>query len=373
MEVLNMEFVVDKDGLTSGISLSERFTAGKTTMPILSGVKFSAYGSTLELSATDLEMGIECRVPAQIMEEGDAVISTKALSEILRKLPKGQVHFKCEKNRVNVESGDFHLIIPALESDDFPEVVPRETSPLIKLPKEVLKNMIRQTIFARAEDSIARPVLTGELLELKGGRFHVVALDGFRIAWRWEELEGSDFSVVVPGKALLELSRALSDGEDSLEIHVGGNRVIFATENITISSRLLEGKFIDYEQVVEIEPRVTVVANTDLLLSSIERAFVVAREGSKNNLIKFDIESNCIKISTESDVGSVYEKVECSTSGEDLIVAFNARFFIEALRSVEKPEVEMKFAGEVGPCVIRPVGVENHVNFILPVRLRSDG
>ncbi|KXG76374.1 DNA polymerase III subunit beta [Fervidicola ferrireducens] len=368
-----MEFVIDKDELLSGISLAERFIAGKTTMPILSGVKFSAYGSTLELSATDLEMGIECRLPAQIMEEGDIVISTKALSEILRKLPKGQVLFKCEGGRVYVESGDFHLTMPALESDDFPEAVPQQTSPLIKLPKEVFKNMVKQTIFARAEDSIARPVLTGELLELKEGKFHVVALDGFRIAWRWEELEGSDFSVVVPGKALLELTRAISDGEDFLEIHTGGNRVVFRTENTTISSRLLEGKFIDYEQVVEIEPKVTAVANTDLLLSSIERAFVVAREGSKNNLIKFNIESNCIKISTESDIGSVYEKVDCDTAGEELLVAFNARFFIEALKSVEKPEVEMKFAGEVGPCVIRPLGVENHVNFILPVRLRSDG
>lgn len=367
-----MEFVIDKDELLSGISLAERFIAGKTTMPILAGVKFSAYGSTLELSATDLEIGIECRLPAQIMEEGNIVISTKALSEILRKLPKGQVLFKDEGGRVYVESGDFHLTMPALESDDFPEAVPQQTSPLIKLPKELFKNMVKQTIFARAEDSIARPVLTGELLELKEGKFHVVALDGFRIAWRWEKLEGSDFSVVVPGKALLELTRAISDGEDFLEIHTGGNRVVFRTENTTISSRLLEGKFIDYEQVVEIEPKVTAVVNTDLLLSSIERAFVVAKEGSKNNLIKFDIGSNCIKISTESDIGSVYEKVDCDTVGEELLVAFNARFFIEALRSVEKPEVEMKFAGEVGPCVIRPLGVENHVNFILPVRLRSD-
>ncbi|MDN5332006.1 MAG: polymerase subunit beta [Tepidanaerobacteraceae bacterium] len=368
-----MEFVIEKDELLSGISLAERFIAGKTTMPILSGVKFSAYGRTLELSATDLEMGIEYRVPAQIMEEGDIVISTKALSEILRKLPKGQVTFKSDGGRVSVDSGDFHLTMPALESDDFPEAVPQQTSPLIKLPKEVFKNMVKQTIFARAEDSIARPVLTGELLELKDGRFNVVALDGFRIAWRWEELQGPDFSIVVPGKALLELTRAISDGEDNyFEIHTGGNRVVFCTENMTISSRLLEGKFIEYEQVVDIEPKVTAVANTDLLLSSIERAFVVAREGSKNNLIKFNIESDCIKISTESDIGSVYEKVDCDISGGELIVAFNARFFIEALRSVEKPEVEIKFAGEVGPCVIRPLGVENHVNFILPVRLRSE-
>lgn len=368
-----MEFLIDKDDLLAGILLAERFTAGKTTIPILAGIKFSAYGSTLELSATDLEMGIEYRVPAQIMEEGDIVISTKALSEILRKLPKGQVLFKCDGGQVRVESGDFYLTMPALESDDFPEAVPNQTNPLIKLQKEVFKNMVKQTIYARAEDSIARPVLTGELLELKNGKFHVVALDGFRIAWRWEEIEGTEFSIIVPGRALLELTRAISGGEDFIEIHTGGNRVVFYTENMSISSRLLEGKFIDYEQVVEIEPKVTAVANTDLLLSSIERAFVVAREGSKNNLIKFNIQSNSIKISTESEIGSVYEKVDCDTSGEELLVAFNARFFIEALRSVEKPEVEMKFAGEVGPCVIRPLGVENHVNFILPVRLRSDG
>ncbi|MCG0275091.1 MAG: DNA polymerase III subunit beta [Thermosediminibacteraceae bacterium] len=368
-----MEFLIEKDELLEGITTAEKFIAGKTTMPILSGIKFSSYGNTLELSATDLEMGIEYRLPAQIMEEGEAVISTKVFSDITRKLPKGPVMFKSKEGYVTVETGDFHLKMPVLESSDFPEVIPRETNPILRFPVDIFKNMIKQTIFARAEESIARPVLTGELLELRGGKFHVVALDGFRIAWRWEEVEGPDFSVIVPGRALLELTRAFSDDEEEyFEIHTGGNRVVFRTEKMTMASRILEGNFIDYEQVVNVDPKVTVVVNTDALLSSIERAFIVAREGSKNNLVKFKIGNNCMEISTESEIGSVYEKVECDTAGEDLFVAFNAKFFIEALKSIEKPEVELKFSGEVGPCVIRPLDVENHINFILPVRLRSE-
>ncbi|ADL06799.1 DNA polymerase III subunit beta [Thermosediminibacter oceani] len=368
-----MQFLIEKDQLLSGVSVAERFIASKTTMPILSGIKFSAYGSTLELSSTDLEMGIECRLPAQIMEEGDAVISTKVFSDIARKLPQGQVLFRRQEGQITVEAGDFRLNMPVLEAGDFPEVVPPETNPILKFPKETFKNMVKQTIFARAEDSIARPVLTGELLEARNGRFHVVALDGFRIAWRWEEAEVPDFSVVVPGRALLELTRALSDtGEDTFEIHTGRNRVVFCTENLVMATRVLEGKFIDYEQVVKVDPKITVVAKTDALLSSIERAFIVAREGSKNNLVKFRIGNGRMEVSSETEMGSVYEKVECETSGDDLVVAFNARFFIEALRSVEQPEIELKFAGEVGPCVIRPRNVENHINFILPVRLRSE-
>ena len=170
-----------------------------------------------------------------------------------------------------------------------------------------------------------------------------------------------------------ELARIFSDEEDDeFAIYSGKNRVEFRTNDIVISSRILEGNFIDYEKVMCIQDKTRVNIAVDALLGAIERAYIMAREGNKNNLIKFFISKDTIEVSADTELGNINDKLLCNTSGDELLIAFNARFLIDALRTIESTHVNLFFSGETGPVIIKPVDKENQINFILPVKLRGD-
>lgn len=380
-----MKFVVEKDYLLSALTVVEKFVPSKSPIPLLSGIRFIASHDFLSLSATDLDLGIEHKIPLEeapgpvkIMETGSAVFPARIFSEIARKMPMGEVVFSCAENRVEITAGSFRMTLPCFDALDFPEIAREDLSPAMNFSQKLFKNMIKQTAFARAEESTSRPQLTGLLVESRGNVLHMVALDGFRIAWRKENLdkdpilESKDFSLIIPGRTLMEVMRIFGDGEEIFTLYAGKNRVEFRTENTVISSRLLEGNFINYEQVTNVESQTTVHIDVDNISSAIDRGLTLAREGSKNNLIKFRISQDTFEVSAETEIGNLNDRLSCKTQGEDLLIAFNARFLMDALRSIETPEVQFAFSGESGPCIMRPVGVENYINFVLPVKMRGE-
>ncbi|AYO29195.1 MAG: polymerase subunit beta [Thermoanaerobacteraceae bacterium] len=381
-----MKFIVDRDILLSALSVVEKFVPSKSPITLLSGIRFIASPDYLSLSATDLDMGIEHKIPVvdtsddsiKILETGSKVFPARIFSEIARKMPMGEVMFSCSDGRVEINAGNFSMTLPYFESEDFPEITRDELSPAMNFSQKLFKNMIKQTIFARAEESTSRPQLTGILVECRQNTLNMVALDGFRIAWRKENLEkdssvvNADFSLIIPGRTLMEVSRIFGDGEESFTLYAGKNRVEFRTESTVISSRLLEGNFIDYEQVTRVEPKTIVDIDVDSIFSAIDRGLTLAREGSKNNLIRFRISDGLVEVSAETEMGSLCDRMQCQKEGDDLLIAFNARFLMDALRSIETPDVHLTFSGESGPCIMRPKGAQNHVNFVLPVKIRGE-
>lgn len=379
-----MKFLIDRDELILSISTVEKFVPSKSPLSILSGIKFFACNDSLYLSATDLDMGIEYKlenIPEKLIvsEEGNIVIGSKILSEIVRRIPQGMVEFTRQENQVHISSGEFKMVLPCFNAEDFPEISKKELFKTIKLKQSMFKEMIKQTIFARADETTSRPQLTGILIDYKDNVFNMVALDGFRIAWRYEEFKEEesygvdDFKIIVPGSTLLEVSRVFSDDDEAhFELYAGQNRVEFVTEKTLISSRVLDGNFIDYKKVMEVEPKTTLLISTDQLQSAVDRANILAREGNKNNLVKFNITDNFIEVQAETELGSISDKVLCNIQGEQLVIAFNARFFIDALRTISQTQIKMVFSGDTGPCIITPLEAENHKNFILPVKLRGD-
>lgn len=379
-----MKFLIDRNELILSISTVEKFVPSKSTVSILSGIKFFACNNSLYLSATDLDMGIEFKIEntpekLSVIEKGNIVIGSKILSEIVRRIPQGMVEFTRKENQVHISSGEFNMVLPCFNADDFPEISKMELFKTIRLKQRMFKDMIKQTVFARADDTTSRPQLTGILIDYKENVFNMVALDGFRIAWRYEELveedssDTGDFKIIVPGNTLLEITRIFSDDDEAyFKLYAGKNRVEFVTENILISSRVLDGNFIDYKKVMEVEPKTTISISTEDLHSAVDRANILAREGNKNNLVKFNIEDNFIEVQTETELGSISDKVLCNIEGEELVIAFNARFFIDALRTISSPQIKMNFSGDMGPCIITPLETDNHKNFILPVKLRGD-
>jgi len=379
-----MKFLIDKTQLIAGISAVERFVPSKSTVSILSGIRFQVDGDDLHLAATNLEMGIDYKIQGKsetldILEEGSMVIGSKILSEIVRKMPEGTVEFKSEEKTVYISSGEFNMKLPCFDADDFPEISKTDGSETIVLKQKPFKDMIRQTIFARAEETSSRPQLTGILIDYKDNVLNMVALDGYRVAWRYEEQDpeatsfSGNFKVIVPANTMMEISRIFVDDEDAeFKLFADRNRVEFKTDNILISSAILEGDFIDYARVMNVEAATTVEVDTTELQWAIERANIIAREGNKNNLIIFDIREDFIEVKADTELGSIKDRVQCSTEGEKLIIAFNAKFFIDALRTIDSPKIKLSFSGSTGPCIITPLETENHKNLILPVRLGDD-
>lgn len=376
-----MRFLIDKNQLITGISTVEKFVPSKSTISILSGIKFFIDDDFLHLAATNLEMGIDYKIEKiqdkfNILEEGSIVIGSKILSEIARKIPDGMVEFVSEENKVSISTGEFNMKLPCFDAKDFPEISKIEPQETIKLKQRLFKEMIKQTIFARADETTSRPQLTGILIDYKDNVLNMVALDGFRVAWRHEEQDTeetsctSDFKVIVPASTMLEVSRIFADNDEAeFKLYAGKNRVEFKTENILISSRVLEGDFIDYVKVMNVEPDTIVEVDTGKLQSAVERANILAREGNKNNLVIFNIADNFIEVKADTELGSISDKVACDIQGEELTIAFNARFFIDALRTIDAAMIQLNFSGSTGPCIITPISVDNHKNFILPVKL----
>ncbi len=379
-----MKIVISRNELASGISAVEKFVPSKTPISILTGIKFSAYDDFLCLSATNLDMGIEYKIKNEsdklsILEGGSIVIGSKILSEIVRRISENTVEFDIRENKAYISSGQFNMVLPCFNAMDFPEISRNNSSDGIRLRQSMFKDMIKRTIYARADDTTSRPQLTGALIDYKDNILNMVALDGFRIAWCCEQLnetEASDireFKTIVPGDTLLEISRIFEDDEQAyFELYASKNSVEFLTEKFLITSRVLDGDFIDYKTVMQIKPKTTAIVPTDELRLAVERASVLAREGNTNNLVKFYIAENSIEVQVETELGRITDKVLCSTEGEEMLIAFNAGFFIDALKTIFSPKIKLHFSDETGPCIITALETDNHKNFILPVRLRGD-
>ncbi|WP_213975114.1 DNA polymerase III subunit beta [Tepidanaerobacter acetatoxydans] len=379
-----MKIVISRNELASGISAVEKFVPSKTPISILTGIKFSAYDDFLCLSATNLDMGIEYKIKNEsdklsILEGGSIVIGSKILSEIIRRISENTVEFDSRENKAYISSGQFNMVLPCFDAMDFPEISRNNSSDGIRLRQGMFKDMIKRTIYARADDTTSRPQLTGALIDYKDNILNMVALDGFRIAWCCEQLnetEASDineFKTIVPGDTLLEILRIFKDDEQAyFELYASKNSVEFLTEKFLITSRVLDGDFIDYNTVMQIKPKTTAIVTTDELRLAVERASVLAREGNTNNLVKFYIAENSIEVQAETELGRITDKVLCNTEGEEMLIAFNAGFFIDALKTIFSPEIKLHFSDETGPCIITALETDNHKNFILPVRLRGD-
>lgn len=376
-----MKFSIKHKDLLKAITTVYKFVPTKTPVSLLTGIKFELTEDMLKIMATDLDMGILFKIPnngenINIEQKGSVVIDGKILSDIVRKMPSGDIEFIQDDDKIKITANDFKMMLSCFPADDFPDISSDSTSFLTAFNQNLFKKMINQVIFARADNSTSRPYLTGVILDCKENILNAVALDGFRIAWRKEKLldkDTEDFRLIVPGKTLTEISNIFSeDDEQKFELYLGKNKVEFRTDDIIITSRTLQGDFIDYEKIVNIEPKTRVEVETDSLLRAIDRANILAQQVNKNNLFKMNITDGKIEILAEAELGKISDKIECKTEGEDLLIAFNARFFIDALRSIEYPMINLDFSKDTGPCVIKPVDIENHVNFILPVKLRSD-
>jgi len=364
-----MIFTCEKQKLLEGISIVQKAITGKSTMQILEGIYIKTNQTTLTLIGSDMDVSIQTSVDATIVDEGSIVIDAKIFGEIIRKLPNSTIKIETIENqliKITCEKSVFDVVY--MNTNEFPELPEVNENLKISVNQNILKNMIKGTSFAIAQDE-TRPILQGILFEVKNKNLNLVALDGYRLAIKSEFLDTDiDMEVVIPGKTLNEVSKILEDIDDIVDITFTNNHILFNLEKTKIVSRLLEGKFINYNSLLPQEHKLLVNVNRQELQNAIERASLMAKDGN-TNLIRLDLQQDNLIITSNSQLGKVREEISIKLQGDEIQIAFNSRYLLDVLKNVEDNEVVMKMSSGISPCVIEEKNNENAKYLVLPVRL----
>lgn len=368
-----MKFKCFQKDLSDAIAKVQRAVPTRSTMPVLQGILVEAKENTVKLTGTDIDITIQTRISAEVIEEGSVVMPSHIFGDVIRKFPEADITVQLnERFQMDIICEDSILTtLQGLEPYEYPEIQQVEKKQQIKLPQDIFKRMIQQTIFAVATDE-TRPILTGALLEVENGCMVMVCLDGYRLALRKEILSENvvNTSIIIPGKSLNEISRILEDQECDLYINVGDKHVHFDLGDTQIISRLLEGEFVNYKQIIPQEYKTRVKVDRLLLQQGLERASLMSRE-LENNLIKLNVQDDKLVITSNSDIGKICEQIPIIVEGKNIEIAFNARYLLDVMRVVKDDEICLDFTTNVSPCIVRPLEGEAYCYLVLPVRLHS--
>lgn len=365
-----MHIYCRKELLLSTINTVLKASSTKTTMPILECILLTAKNNQLILLGNNLELAIESTVEADVSQEGQIALDARLFSDIMKRMPGDTIEIKVDEHGMAYilsEQSKFKIV--GQPGDRFPTLPNVEKEKVCVLKQDVLKEMIRQTIFAVAQDE-TRPILTGEMLQIKNNTLNMVAVDGFRIAYRRANIlnELEDFEVIIPGKTLNEIYKILSTEDKEIQIYFSDNHVLFDLGESKIVSRLLEGEFLRYEQIFSPDYETKILINRKNLLMSLERAALISREGKKNPIhIEFDADT--MIITSNAELGASREEISTNLEGKEISIAFNPKYLLEALRVIDDEEIFIQFISPLTPCTICPKEGDHYKYLILPIRM----
>lgn len=367
-----MKIICSKANLLKGVNIVSKAVPTRTTMAILECILIDASAGEIKLTANDMEIGIETIIDGDIIERGIIALDAKIFSEIVRKLPDNDVTIETDatfKTVITCEKAKFNIIGKSGEDFSYIPVIPRNEPVVIS--QFTLKEVIRQTIFSIA-DNDNNKLMTGELFEINDNRLKVVSLDGHRISIRNIELKESyeHKKVVVPGKTLMEISKIIPGSvEDDVQIFITDNHIIFEFERTTVVSRLIEGEYFRIDQMLSTDYETKIVINKRELLDCIDRATLLIKEGDKKPIIMNVTDGN-MEMKINSFVGSMNEDIEIDKEGRDILIGFNPKFFIDALRVIDEERITLYMVNPKAPCFIRDEN-ESFIYLILPVNFNA--
>lgn len=365
-----MRICCDRQALADAVNNVQRGVAAKSALPALEGILLKASGTSLFLAGYDMEMGITTTIEAEVQEAGEVVLTAKLFSEMIRKLPSDEVTISSnEKNNTVVKSGYAEFTIMGYSSAEYPELPSINDGAALTIQQDVLKSMIRQTLFAVAQTD-TRPVHTGVQFELENQLLRLVAVDGSRLAMRCETIKSEEqLRFVVPGKTLGEVLKLLKEEEQPLYITVGTRHIIMEIGGYSVFSRLLDGEFLPYRKAIPEHVSTTVRIKTRELMDAVDRASLVINDRLKSPLI-CRFKEDRISLSCITALGSANDVIEATIEGRQEEMGFNSRFLLEALRNTESDEVMIQLNGAQAPMKILPVSGDSFLFLVLPVRLK---
>lgn len=367
-----MKLVCSKSNLLSGVQIVSKAVSNKTTMSILECIMVDATDGMIKLTANDMDLGIETIIEGEIVEKGFIALDAKIFLEIVRKLSDSDITIETDasfKTLITCEKAKFTIIGKSGEDFSYLPQVQKEDS--IVISQFTLKEVVRQTIFS-ISDNDNNKLMTGELFEINGKELKVVSLDGHRISIRKIELreEFGSKKVVVPGKTLNEVSKILPGGADSLvTISFDAKHIVFEFENTTVVSRLIEGEYFRIDQMLSSDYETKVKINKKELLNCIDRATLLVKEGDKKPII-INITDNNMELKINSILGSMNEDIDIEKQGKDLMIGFNPKFLIDAIRVIDDESIDLYMVNPKAPCIIKNQS-EDYIYLILPVNFTT--
>lgn len=368
-----MKLICGKEELLKGVQIVQTVVSPKSTLPVLSNFLLEAEKQQIKLSSTDLEVGVSCFIKGEIAKEGSITIPAKRFGDIIRELPEDKdIEIRAdETNQISVKCGKSHFILMGLPKSDYPVLPDFPEEKTFEVPKDVLRSMIRRSSFAVSTDE-TRYVLNGLYLNCEKGTMRLVATDGRRLAFVLRE--GIDKKienkVIVPTKAVNEVQRIISAEEknDTVKIGVTENQVAFRVDSVTIVSRLIEGTFPNYEQVIPKKHEIQIKLKTKEALSAVRQMALLVSD--KASGIKFTFGKNTLRITASAQgLGSGEAEMDVEYQGQVFEIAFNPAFLIDVLKNMDENEVYFEMTNSLNPALIRPVNDKNYICVIMPMRV----
>ena len=357
-----------KSELISGINIVSKAVPSRTTLSIQECILIDARTSSITLTANDMEMGIETEVTGIVEEKGAAAIDARMLSDIIRKLPENEVTISADENlhvKIVCEKANFQIM--AKEWEDFSRIPYLEKEDPVEISQFSLKEMIRQTIFSIAAND-SNKIMTGELFEINENILRVISLDGHRISIRRLVMKNNypAKSVIVPGKTLQEIFKILpGDAESIVEMYRTQNHIMFIFDSTTVVSRLIEGVYFRVDQMISSDYETKVTINRRELLDCIDRSILLVREEDRKPII-MNIADNKMELRINSQIGSMDEEIDIEMEGREIMIGFNPKYLIDALRVIDDEKIDIYYMNAKAPCFIRDAA-GNYIYLVLPV------
>lgn len=362
-----------KSNLLQGITIVSKAVSTKTAYPILSCILIEVKNGIIKLTANDMEIGIESYVDGTVVEDGKVALEAKIFSDIIRKLPDSEVMIETNneyKTKIQCEKSEF--TISGKSGDDFSNLPSVIKDKSIVISQFTLREIINQTIFS-ISDNENNKLMTGELFEVANNKLSVVSLDGHRISIRNVELKGenNDVKVVVPGKALSDISKIITGGiDDDVNIYFTDNHILFEFDQTKVVSRLIEGEYFRIAHMLSVDYQIKMQINKREFLDCIDRASLMIKESDKKP-IKLSIEGNLLKLKIDSLLGSMNEEIDIEKEGSDLIIGFNPKFLMDAIRVIDNETISIYMNNKKSPCIIKD-DEENYIYLILPMGINDE-
>lgn len=368
-----MKITCLKSDLLYAVQTVQKAITNKTPLPILAGIYIVAKTAKVELQATDYEIGIKCSINANIDQPGEIVITGHLLQEIVRKLPEETVVIESnyEEKTIIIESGAANYNLLCLPPEEFPVIKPLESSNSFVIKDIILRELIKKTTFACANDEI-RPIFTGALLEIENNIIKMIATNTHRLVLRQAEIDNNtnnNISIIIPSKLLNELAKLLnSDLPTDITIYWHNKQIAFSFENVYIISRLIEGKYPDYKRVIPNGFTTTIELEKNTFFNAVERISLLSKEG-KYNIIKLNFnEKNLVLTSNNPDIGKAIETIPAIQNGNDLEVSFNSKYVSDILKNIDSDKILFLLNTSLSPACIKPSDDDNYTYIITPVR-----
>ncbi|MBL8080600.1 MAG: DNA polymerase III subunit beta [Anaerolineales bacterium] len=376
-----MKVTLLQENLARGLSIVSRAVSPRSTLPVLSNILIASDEGRLRLSATNLELGITCWIPARIDEEGSTTVPSRTFSDLVNAMPSDQVQLTLDvkTQSLHVKGGASNNDIKCIDAQEFPPLPTPEMKDAVQLNVADFKEMIHQVAFAASTDE-ARPVLMGVLMNVEKDKVTMAAADGFRLSVRKAQLSNAvpqPINIIIPARALNELARVANDPEEPIYMVVPKQRgqVLFRVKDVEVVSQLIDGTFPDYHQIIPRSYKSRTLVATATLLKACKQAEIFAREGS--NVARLDIKESKgemqpseVEISaTSEETGKNETIVEATVDGGSVLIAFNVKFLREALEVIKTPNVALETSAANAPGVVKPVGDDNFLHVIMPMHL----